>query len=73
LILAPDGLATCGFVAGHLHGVPRRDLPGPRGWAEQVYPNLVYFHEAARGGHFAACEEPDLFAAEIRAAFRSVR
>ncbi len=36
-------------------------------------PNLVYFHEAGRGGHFAAWEEPDLFAAEIRAAFRSLR
>jgi len=33
----------------------------------KVYPNLIYFHEAGRGGHFAAWEEPDLFAAEIRA------
>ena len=45
----------------------------PRAWAEQVYPNLVYFNEAARGGHFAAWEEPELFAAELRAAFTTLR
>ena len=45
----------------------------PRRWAEEVYPNLVYFHEADRGGHFAAWEEPQLFASELRAAFRSLR
>jgi pimeloyl-ACP methyl ester carboxylesterase len=45
----------------------------PRGWAERVYPNLIYFNEVERGGHFAACEEPELFAEEMRAAFRSLR
>jgi pimeloyl-ACP methyl ester carboxylesterase len=45
----------------------------PRSWAEQVYPNLVYFNEVERGGHFAAWEEPELFAREMRAAFRSLR
>jgi pimeloyl-ACP methyl ester carboxylesterase len=45
----------------------------PRSWAEQVFPNLIYFHEAERGGHFAAWEEPELFAAELRAAFRTLR
>ena len=45
----------------------------PRSWAERVYPNLVYFNEADRGGHFAAWEEPELFAAELRAAFSSLR
>jgi pimeloyl-ACP methyl ester carboxylesterase len=45
----------------------------PRSWLEQVYPNLVYFHEADKGGHFAAWEEPEVFAAELRAAFRSLR
>jgi len=52
---------------------PGEIFQAPRSWAEQVYPNLIYFNEAARGGHFAAWEEPDLFAAEIRAAFRSLR
>jgi pimeloyl-ACP methyl ester carboxylesterase len=45
----------------------------PRNWAEQVYPNLVYFHEAGRGGHFAAWEEPQLFTEELRAAFGPLR
>src|SRR3954467_6706996 len=45
----------------------------PRSWAEKAYPSLSYFNEVARGGHFAAWEEPELFAEEIRAAFRSSR
>jgi pimeloyl-ACP methyl ester carboxylesterase len=45
----------------------------PRSWAERVYPNLIYFHEVDTGGHFAAWEEPELFATEVRAAFRSLR
>jgi pimeloyl-ACP methyl ester carboxylesterase len=45
----------------------------PRSWAEKSYPSLSYFGVAERGGHFAAWEEPDLFAAEIRAAFRPLR
>jgi len=45
----------------------------PRSWAEKSYPSLSYFNEAGRGGHFAAWEEPELFATEIRAAFKSLR
>jgi pimeloyl-ACP methyl ester carboxylesterase len=45
----------------------------PRSWAEKVYPNLIYFHEADRGGHFAAWEEPQLFTEEVRAGFRPLR
>jgi len=45
----------------------------PRSWLEQVYPNLFYFNDVDRGGHFAAWEEPQLFAEEMRAAFRSLR
>jgi pimeloyl-ACP methyl ester carboxylesterase len=45
----------------------------PRSWVEQGYPNLVYFNEVDRGGHFAAWEEPELFATEIRAAFSPLR
>ena len=44
-----------------------------RSWAEKVYPNLVYFNEVEKGGHFAAWEEPELFATEMRAAFSSLR
>jgi pimeloyl-ACP methyl ester carboxylesterase len=45
----------------------------PRTWAEQSYHNLIYFNEVDKGGHFAAWEQPELFSAEIRAAFRSLR
>ena len=52
---------------------PGEIFRAPRSWVEQSYPNLTYFNEADRGGHFAAWEEPELFAAELRAAFRSLR
>jgi pimeloyl-ACP methyl ester carboxylesterase len=45
----------------------------PRSWVEVVYPDLAYFNEVDRGGHFAAWEEPELFATEMRAAFQSLR
>ena len=45
----------------------------PRSWVEQSYPSLTYFNKAKRGGHFAAWEEPELFATEVGAAFRSLR
>jgi pimeloyl-ACP methyl ester carboxylesterase len=45
----------------------------PLSWVEASYPNVVYFNEAERGGHFAAWEEPQLFSEEIRAAFSSLR
>jgi pimeloyl-ACP methyl ester carboxylesterase len=45
----------------------------PRSWAEQAYPNLVYFNEVDRGNHFAAWQEPDLFTDEVRAGFRTLR
>jgi pimeloyl-ACP methyl ester carboxylesterase len=45
----------------------------PRSWVETVYPGVAYFNEVDRAGHFAAWEEPELFAGEMRAAFRSVR
>jgi len=52
---------------------PDEIFRAPRSWVEQAYPTLTYFHEADRGGHFAAWEEPELFATEIRAAFRSLQ
>jgi pimeloyl-ACP methyl ester carboxylesterase len=45
----------------------------PRSWVEHNYPTLTYFHQAERGGHFAAWEEPELFATELRAAFKPLR
>jgi pimeloyl-ACP methyl ester carboxylesterase len=52
---------------------PSEQYQAPRSWAEQAYPNLIYFNQADRGGHFAAWEEPELFSDEVRAAFRSLR
>jgi len=45
----------------------------PRSWAEAAYPDLAYFNEVDKGGHFAAWEEPELFSTEVRAAFRGLR
>jgi pimeloyl-ACP methyl ester carboxylesterase len=52
---------------------PGEIFQAPRSWADKVYPNLIYFNEAPKGGHFAAWEEPDLFAGEMRAAFKTLR
>jgi hypothetical protein len=52
---------------------PGEIFRAPRSWVEKGYPTLTYFHEAARGGHFAAWEEPELFTTEIRAAFKPLR
>jgi pimeloyl-ACP methyl ester carboxylesterase len=52
---------------------PNEIFQAPRSWVQEVYPNLTYFNEVAAGGHFAAWEEPQLFAEELRAAFRSLR
>jgi pimeloyl-ACP methyl ester carboxylesterase len=52
---------------------PGEIFQAPRSWAEKVYPNLSYFNEADKGGHFAAWEEPELFSSELRDAFRSLR
>src|SRR4249919_2452155 len=52
---------------------PDEIFRAPRSWVEKGYPTLSYFNEAARGGHFAAWEEPELFATEVRAPFSSLR
>jgi pimeloyl-ACP methyl ester carboxylesterase len=52
---------------------PSEQYRAPRSWTEQAYPNLLHFGEVDRGGHFAAWEQPQLFAEELRAAFRTLR
>jgi pimeloyl-ACP methyl ester carboxylesterase len=52
---------------------PGEQYEAPRSWTEQAYPELLYYNALDRGGHFAAWEEPHLFASELRAAFRSLR
>ena len=64
----PDVTVPTGFTT-----FPGEIWRTPRSWAERAYPNLTYFNEVDRGGHFAAWEEPELFATEVRAAFRPLR
>ncbi len=52
---------------------PKEIIPTPRSWAEVRYPNIVYWNELDRGGHFAAFEQPELFVDEVRSAFRAMR
>jgi pimeloyl-ACP methyl ester carboxylesterase len=52
---------------------PGEIFRAPKSWVEKSYPNVTYFSKADKGGHFAAWEEPELFASEVRAAFRSLR
>jgi pimeloyl-ACP methyl ester carboxylesterase len=52
---------------------PGEQYQAPRTWAEKAYPNLIYFNEVDKGGHFAAWEQPEIFSAELRMAFRSLR
>jgi pimeloyl-ACP methyl ester carboxylesterase len=65
---APQVTVPVGFTT-----FPGEIFRAPRSWVEQAYPTLSYFSEADRGGHFAAWEEPQLFATELRAAFAPLR
>ncbi len=78
-----EGAQAADAAAGH--APPQVSLPvgfstfpgeifrAPRSWVEKAYPNVTYFNEVDKGGHFAAWEEPELFSQELRAAFRSLR
>ena len=52
---------------------PGENYEAPRSWAERAYHHLIYYNRVDRGGHFAAWEQPQLFAQEVRAGFRSLR
>jgi pimeloyl-ACP methyl ester carboxylesterase len=64
----PPAAVPVGFTT-----FPGEVWAAPRSWVEVIYPDLAYFNEVDRGGHFAAWEEPELFSTEVRAAFRGVR
>jgi len=64
----PEASIPVGFTT-----FPGEIFQAPRSWVESAYPNLTYFNEVDKGGHFAAWEEPVLFASEVRAAFRPLR
>jgi pimeloyl-ACP methyl ester carboxylesterase len=66
---APKGVAIPVAVSAF----PDEVCQVPRTWAERAYPKLIYYNRLDKGGHFAAWEQPELFAAELRAAFRSLR
>ena len=51
---------------------PGEQYHAPRSWTERAYPNLVYYNTVDKGGHFAAWEQPELFASEVREGFRSI-
>jgi pimeloyl-ACP methyl ester carboxylesterase len=65
---APDVKVPVGFTV-----FPGEIFRAPRSWVEKTYPTLTYFNEVDHGGHFAAWEEPELFASELRAAFATLR
>jgi len=52
---------------------PGEQYEAPRSWTERAYPNLIYYNQLNKGGHFAAWEQPTIFTQELRAAFRSLR
>jgi len=52
---------------------PEEVYQAPRSWTERAYHNLIHFNALAKGGHFAAWEQPQLFSEEVRAGFRSLR
>lgn len=56
----------CALFPGDIVRAPRR-------WAERIYPNIVHWTDMPRGGHFGCLEEPDLFVADVRSFFRSLR
>jgi pimeloyl-ACP methyl ester carboxylesterase len=65
---APPVSVPVGFTV-----FPGEIFRAPRSWVQKAYPTLTYFHEVDKGGHFAAWEEPELFATELRAAFEALR
>jgi pimeloyl-ACP methyl ester carboxylesterase len=64
----PDVSLPVGFTS-----FPGEIWRTPRSWVEKSYPNVVYFNDVDKGGHFAAWEEPELFSSELRAAFKQLR
>jgi pimeloyl-ACP methyl ester carboxylesterase len=66
---APKGVTIPTAVSAF----PEELYTAPRSWVEKAYPNLIHYNKLSKGGHFAAWEQPDLFVAELRASFKSLR
>ncbi|MGO9890649.1 MAG: epoxide hydrolase family protein [Solirubrobacteraceae bacterium] len=69
----PTFLAVNVSVPTAISVFPYERYQAPRSWAERAYHNLIYYNQLDRGGHFAAWEQPQLFADEVRAGFRPLR
>src|SRR5262249_53243838 len=65
--------AKGGTIPVDVNVFPHKGCQAPRSWVEKAYPKLIYYNQVAKGGHFAAWEQPQLFSEEVRAAFRSLR
>jgi pimeloyl-ACP methyl ester carboxylesterase len=66
---APKGVPLPTAVSAY----PDEIYTAPRSWVEKAYPKLIYYNRLLKGGYFAAWEQPELFSAELRAAFRPLR
>jgi pimeloyl-ACP methyl ester carboxylesterase len=66
---APKGVPIPAAVSAF----PDEIYTAPRSWTEKAYPKLIHYNRLAKGGHFAAWEQPELFSQELRAAFRTLR
>jgi pimeloyl-ACP methyl ester carboxylesterase len=67
--LAPQSISIPVAVSAF----PDEIYQAPRSWAERAYPKLVHYNRLEKGGHFAAWEQPELFVAELRAGFKTLR
>jgi pimeloyl-ACP methyl ester carboxylesterase len=52
---------------------PDEIYQAPKSWSERAYPKLIHYNRLPKGGHFAAWEQPQIFAEELRASFRTPR
>ena len=66
---APQGIAIPVAVSAY----PTEIYTAPRSWAEKAFPKLIYYNKVAKGGHFAAGEQPAILVSELRAGFGSLR
>lgn len=66
---APKGVTLPVAVSAY----PDEIYTAPRSWTEKAFPKLIYYNRPAKGGHFAAWEQPESFAQELRASFKSLR
>jgi pimeloyl-ACP methyl ester carboxylesterase len=60
-------------VPAAVSALPGENYQAPRSWSERAYHNLIYYNRPENGGHFAALEQPQLFAGEVRAGLRTPR